>query len=66
MSDLRDPGDRLGPCECEPDDSGEHCDVVAVCDGCDKRTCDFCGYGHNEEEDDWLCPDCAPDGKART
>jgi hypothetical protein len=55
-----------GPCECVPGPSGEHCDVVAVCDECLKPTCDFCGYGHNDEEDDWLCPDHAPEGKART
>lgn len=46
---------------------GEHHGGELVrCDECGEPTCDFCGYGHNNEEDDWLCPHCAPEGKAGT
>jgi hypothetical protein len=57
---VSDPADQV--CAFGPD--GEHCDVVAACDVCLKPTCDLCGYGHNDEEDDWLCPDHQPEGEA--
>lgn len=39
------------PCAFGPD--GSHTDVQVVCDECGRPTCDFCGDGHNDEEDRW-------------
>ena len=47
------------PCAFGPE--GEHHDGELVCcDECGRPTCDYCGFGHNDEESDWLCPECRP------
>ena len=45
------------PCAFGPE--GEHHGgELVLCDVCGRPTCDYCGCGHNDIEDDWLCPDC--------
>lgn len=53
------------PCAFGPE--GKHHEGELVrCDVCGRPTCDHCGFGHNDEEEDWLCPDHAPEGQAGT